>query len=423
MVKNKRLSKKVNNKRKSSRNLKYDSLRNLISLSDTESDQSMSQNDTDALRFTGISPQVAANVSHIPSSATKATGEIHENQESKNTRTKCCKSVTRKLCLNTCLYDGQQNGLEMLRCCICMTWVHPQCCGDLQEDTESLGAYTCSQCRQIYSRLAKLESQVEKLHDLNKTLVHLLENSQQECASLRLLIQDLIKDKAALKHEMPPNREQLVPSSPLSSGQKPVPKPRQKQSMTNPDHLSQSKKPKFTLLGDSMIRGLGQIIPSELKNQDVCILSKSGLTTDSATNQVIPIAKEHSEKDIIAIHLGTNDVNTELSSTEIVTKFKCLMETLKRHAPNTPLFISALSNRVYAGSARDNHNVAAVNKTLREICHEDQQCTFIDCNPPILDRNYKRDGLHFSWDGINIFGRNMVRNVLDFISSKVTLNQ
>ena len=108
--------------------------------------------------------------------------------------------------------------------------------------------------------------------------------------------------------------------------------------MTNPDHLSQSKMPKFTLLGDSMIRGLGQIIPSELKNQDVCILSKSGLTTD---------------------------LNTELSSTEIVTKFKCLMETIKRHAPNTPLFISALSNRIYAGSTRDNHNVAAVNKKLK----------------------------------------------------------
>ena len=53
--------------------------------------------------------------------------------------------------MHGCKFNGVSHASEvMLRCCICMRWVHPiSCCGDSPEDASH---DTCSHCRTISER-------------------------------------------------------------------------------------------------------------------------------------------------------------------------------------------------------------------------------------------------------------------------------
>ena len=89
-------------------------------------------------------------------------------------------------CLPTCKYSGRDAAESMVRCCICMLWVHPvSCCGDSVEDPNHVGMYTCSICRKLPQRLSSIESTIEQLHDLNKHLIQMLETKEKECLDLK----------------------------------------------------------------------------------------------------------------------------------------------------------------------------------------------------------------------------------------------
>ena len=51
-----------------------------------------------------------------------------------------------------------------------MFWVHPEFCIDNDDDLDNVIVYSCfqCQCRNVFSRLVKVEKQIERLHGLNK---------------------------------------------------------------------------------------------------------------------------------------------------------------------------------------------------------------------------------------------------------------
>ena len=78
-------------------------------------------------------------------------------------------------CLVTCQHNGLDQAEPMVRCCICMKWVHPiSCCNDIEQDANHAGVYTCSLSRTISERLLNLEKTVDTLHTMNKDLIRLL---------------------------------------------------------------------------------------------------------------------------------------------------------------------------------------------------------------------------------------------------------
>ena len=56
------------------------------------------------------------------------------------------------------------------------------------------GVYNCKNCRQIYVKVSNLEHEIHKLHEVNHELLKLLEKSQEDCRSLRALLNIVIKD-------------------------------------------------------------------------------------------------------------------------------------------------------------------------------------------------------------------------------------
>ena len=50
---------------------------------------------------------------------------------------------------------GRKSTAPLLRCCICMHWLHPQCIGDNKEDAEVCGTWSCNNCRLIPSQLSE----------------------------------------------------------------------------------------------------------------------------------------------------------------------------------------------------------------------------------------------------------------------------
>ena len=94
------------------------------------------------------------------------------------------------LCLPECSYGGKQGDCEMLRCCSCMKWVHPICCGDdPSEDPENIPTiYNCSICRSLSERVSNLEKQIETLTELNQKLIKLLEKNNSDYIQLQNML-------------------------------------------------------------------------------------------------------------------------------------------------------------------------------------------------------------------------------------------
>ena len=243
----------------------------------------------DVPSFEGISPVIAAK---------------HKSMN-KSTSQTIRKSKSASVCLEDCKYEGHQGKHDMLRCCFCMLWVHPECCGDTKDDLKYFGVYSCSECRLIGKRVRNMEKQLSDMHVLNMDLIKMLQNSQEECSSLRKQLSVLVDEKsqtarikknsldipgdnftAALKvkpitdkshcHASTQTNGNPIPnpntgSTPVSPLPRPRPRPRPRSSQAN--HSSRSDdKPKITLVGDSMVvRGSGPLLASELTEHNTCV--------------------------------------------------------------------------------------------------------------------------------------------------------
>ena len=62
-------------------------------------------------------------------------------------------------CYSYCLYQGV-TAADMIRCSLCMNWVHMACSG---EDSKYHGAWTCKHCRTIPSVITTLQTQLSNL--------------------------------------------------------------------------------------------------------------------------------------------------------------------------------------------------------------------------------------------------------------------
>ena len=143
----------------------------------------------DELTFTGISPEIKKSLHD----------EIFNENEKVNmseTSQSCAKvnKIIRKpLFICTCLYGGVRGTTDMFKCCQWMVCAILNVAEMIQTNIIDC-VYNCENCRQIYAKVSNLEHEINKLHEVHHELLKLLEKSQDDCRSLRELLNIVIKE-------------------------------------------------------------------------------------------------------------------------------------------------------------------------------------------------------------------------------------
>ena len=294
-------------------------------------------------------------------------------------------------CLPTCKYKGHNHGEAMIRCCLCMTWVHPtSCCGDTKEDAKHLGFYTCSHCRNLSNRLTNIENLFENLQNVNKDLIRQLEDKEQECKTLRLLLQEGNSKCAVNDVKSEISYADAVKKT--QSSNRPTPAPRK------------HKKPKITMLGSSMVRNTGPMLSSKFTNKNTMVYSVSGLSIDGATQMVSTTFSDFQNSDVAVLQVGTNDLESN-SSEKLSQIYDHLIDTVKMTAPDSKVIVTAVPHRLPTPDSYSlNQKASRLNTHLQSRCSKDENVTFVDCNPQLTESFYNRfDGVHFNFRGSSYF--------------------
>ena len=87
-----------------------------------------------------------------------------------------------------CRHGGRQGDAEMVKCCICMSWFHPLCCGDSEEDAQS-GIFNCPNCRTLIDRVTVIENQLSESIELNKQLLSIVKKPMKNVPASDLFCQ------------------------------------------------------------------------------------------------------------------------------------------------------------------------------------------------------------------------------------------
>ena len=366
-----------------------------------------------------------------------------------------------KHCVINCMFGGQEAEAEMLRCCLCMSWVHPVCCGDLDKDSSYVGVYTCSKCRTISDRVVSVEAKLDSMIDLNKSLIIMLNDSRTENAELKKLVTNL-------KNELSSEQNKQNPNDGIQSPRGAANKPRciQNSSDGKEEHkkwsVSPSKKitptklnplseeffpgdrvrifpseegditsfsltglgdnsstllpssakkknsketPSLTVIGNSIVRDCGPILSKELKSVKTSVLSTSGYTVDDAIKNVPNEVTDLNAQDTLIFQLGSVDVQHS-DPFVIASKYGDLVDNIRRASKSCNIVILSVPYRLNASSI--NKNIDSLNSSLRLVCHRDHKCYFWDVNPTAIEKNYRSDGLHFCRKGTLLFAERLV---------------
>ena len=145
-------------------------------------------------------------------------------------------------CIPGCSYGGHQGNIEMVKCCICMKWVHPICCGDPEDDSVRSGIYNCSLCRKFPDRLLNIENQLKSCQELNKSLFELVQQCKEECVNLRCLVSKLTtgESNSSVVHCVTENNTISVPKDRLESFSAKMPILPDKLIVTLPDQCKEN---------------------------------------------------------------------------------------------------------------------------------------------------------------------------------------
>ena len=90
-------------------------------------------------------------------------------------------------------------------------------------------------------------------------------------------------------------------------------------------------------------------------------------------------------------------------------KYSDLIDRMRSIAPCCNIVVCAVPYRLNSKSF--NQRADQLNSTLRLMCVRDPKCQFWDINPSATQANYRKDGLHFNFSGINQFANNLVHKV------------
>ena len=171
-----------------------------------------------------------------------------------------------------------------------------------------------------------------------------------------------------------------------------------------------SRKPKLSIIGTSMVRDTGKFIAPAIPSMDTCVYSQSGLSIGKAKYLVPKIVKDYRSTDSVVLNIGTADVMHK-DHLEIASDYSVLIDKVKTVAPQCNIYISAVPHRLGDDGELVNDNIDCVNKSLKLLCARDAICKFINVNPAATYKYYKRDNLHFNYEGSKTFANTLTEKI------------
>lgn len=292
-------------------------------------------------------------------------------------------------CVTGCRHGrAETTKAQLVRCGVCMHWLHPTCVGDSMQDAEQQGAWTCHQCRRLSTDVATIMSEVRQL----RTLVVGIEEMRSSLKNLQVNNTDLVKQVAAktaqvdeLRHQNEGLRERLK----KAENSKPAPEmPAEK--LSPPQKTPSSD----LLIGDSLLRDVNHSdLPENCKVKTLRGATIADIEAHLHNNNI--------HADTITIVAGTNDCASATDLPVIVGNFKSLVEEAFDCA-----------NRVVISSVPpvlDNSKrqelTDCVNAALVGVCDEtgavfkNQDQKFRLADSTVNDLLLSRDGVHLSQAG------------------------
>ena len=112
----------------------------------------------------------------------------------------------------------------------------------------------------------------------------------------------------------------------------------------------------------------------------------------------------HMAGDTVVLQVGTSDVPHE-NPDFLAGQYTELLFQVQRTCPETKIVVAAIPHRFGRNSAVHNAKTDKLNTHLRDLSKQTKNCRFVDCNPPLLQENYRLDGLHFSRNGCRLFAK------------------
>ncbi len=199
-------------------------------------------------------------------------------------------------CVDDCEHNGNEpvnpdRSLKILwiRCCSCARWFHPMCVGLSQDD--AVGIWPCLMCTNISAQVAELHSKVDKLIELNTTMMDFIRkcttgvNQSLECSDT---VVDMLRQMMNTTHTEP---------------------------QTQPDHempTPTTSEAKYLLITDSLGRDIMSM------DKDLAIKVRGGGKIQDIHRDLQELCERRKEQwDHIMILCGTNDCGTKREAAKI----------------------------------------------------------------------------------------------------------
>ena len=156
-----------------------------------------------------------------------------------------------------------------------------------------------------------------------------------------------------------------------------------------------AKKKVTYIIGDSIVK---EVKGWNLSNEENKIIVKpfSGAKTECMKSYIIPAKK--ADPDCVILHVGTNDLSTQLTDAEISTNIINLALELK--TDNNAVIVSSLTLR----NDKHGHRIDPINQLVKENCNS-RNIGFID-NSNIMKTHLNRSNLHLNPNGTKLLGEN-----------------
>lgn len=187
-----------------------------------------------------------------------------------------------------------------------------------------------------------------------------------------------------------PNKFSILSSPNKYTGNRNIQHQENRPTQNNNAANTNSNLKKVIVLGDSLLKYSGEICRS--KGYDVQCYP--GIKTEELKIQIENMDIKRRKPDIVALHVGTNNIRYGVMAEEIMGEAMDLVNHIQTESPETKIVISGILERDDCSSAR----IKRINGELDWLC-ERKGCLMVDGNCWINKWDRARDGVHLNRRG------------------------
>ena len=171
---------------------------------------------------------------------------------------------------------------------------------------------------------------------------------------------------------------------------------------------TERQKTRLTIVGSSMVRGLGQMVSSD--DIDSCCFTNPGAKTDHIKGKIGQLTRP--TDDVILLQIGSNNIPDDPVLT-LIDKLDDVIDEVRQMRPLSQVIVAPIPLRIDSLSYLNNE-IKRVNEFIRDKCSKDENLHFL--YQGFTYNEYSRDGLHLNRNGKALYAQNVRRLVRQIIS-------